>query len=165
MAQNTNNLEDYTVFSSVSLNGSGATLKAKDFSASRFTSTGTLIAQEVWASTVSSSKYTSAGTLISTEVWGSTTSSSKYTSAGTLISQEVWASLVSAPAINALSRITSAAFTVSGTTSNTSFIPANLPTGGFIFSVVSGTQNGATLAYNSGTTVYVFYSAVSAAQK
>ena len=123
MAVNTSNLEGYTVFSSVSLNGSGATLAAKDLNVSRYTSTGTLMAQEVWAS------------------------------------------LVSAPAVNVLSRITAAAITHSGTTSNTSFIPANLPTGGFIFSVVSGTQNGATLAYNSGTTVYVFYSAVSAAQK
>ena len=120
---NTSNLEGYTVFSSVSLNGSGATLQALDLNVSRFTSTGTLIGQEVWAS------------------------------------------LVSAPAVNVLSALTAKNITISGTTSNTSFIPANLPTGGFIFSVVSGTQNGATLAYSSGTTVYVFYSAVSAAQK
>jgi hypothetical protein len=53
MTVNTANLEDYTTFSSVSLNGSGATLKALDLNVSRFTSTGTLIAQEVWASLVS----------------------------------------------------------------------------------------------------------------
>ena len=123
MAQNTNNLEGYTNFSSVSLVGSGATLQALDINASRYTSTGTLIAQEVWAS------------------------------------------LVSAPGQAISSTLTANNISISATTSNASFIPANLPTGGFIFSVISGTQNGATLAYNSGTTVYVFYSAVSAAQK
>ncbi len=64
MAVNTSNLEGYTVFSSVSLNGSGATLQAKDFKGSTLSLSGTatisalssaktFIAQEVWASILS----------------------------------------------------------------------------------------------------------------
>ena len=65
MGANTNNLEDYTVFSSVSLAGSGATLKALDIVASTFSGTGTNKYAVVSASTLSGTVATAqAGTAV-----------------------------------------------------------------------------------------------------
>lgn len=87
MPANTDYLDaGYTSFSNISLNGSGATLRAGTIQASLLSSTGTITGVNVMASQVSST-----GTIISDGV----IRGSAFSSAGTTKSADVWTSRLS----------------------------------------------------------------------
>lgn len=188
MAVNTANLEGYTVLSSLSLNGSGATLKAVDITASTVSGSGTNKFAVVSASTVSGTKHTGqAGTAlapsyaflseVSLGLYRSGTSNiaqsyGTFVTPGISIGSELSLGLYrSAASLLALSYgsftvpggLTANAFVLAGSSATTaqSLTTAKTTDGGLYFSVLSLTANGAQLGFRSGNTVWIFYSGTS----
>ena len=152
MAQNTNQLEDYTVFSSVSLNGSGATLKALDIVASTFSATGTNKFAVVSASTVSGAVVTTqSGTAVApSNAFLSEVSLGLYRSAASQIAMS-YGTLTATGFV--FTKLAGSAFTVASSATTRTFAD-----GSFEFSILSLTSNGAQLAFRSGATIWKFAS-------
>ena len=148
MTVNTAQLEDYTVFSSVSLNGSGATLKANDIVASTFSATGTNKFAVVSASTVSGTVVTGqAGTAVAPGfAFLSEVSLGLYKSATSQVKLSY--GTFNAPGL-VFTTLGGSAFTIASSATTRTILDTQ-----FYFAVTSTTS--AELGFRSGQTIYKF---------
>jgi len=151
----------YTVFSSVSVEASRATLIAQDVTATSVLSTaalkastvssvGSVLAGALWSSTVSGIFYGQAGTAqLPTHTFSSEASLGFYRSAAS--------NLAASYGTLTLSGVAATVYASSATTAQ-SGATAKLGQGQLYFSVLSLTTNGGEFGFRSGNTVYRFAS-------
>lgn len=153
MPSNTTNLEGYTVYSSVSLNGSGATLKAKDIVVGSTLSVGGTVTLSATTLTVNAVLVGSGAALGPTLAPSSEVSLGLYRSGASVLALSYGTFDTSAGGLAFKTLAGKSAWTAgsSGTT-------LTIADGQFQFSILSNTTNGGTIRYRSGNTIYTFAS-------